>query len=308
VVFALTDKIDDIFAVCIGGSWLVAFIWIGRSPKAKDLTVVTRLLVLFIVGALLAYLATSGSTWAMTAYKEAKAPKPVSAESEQNEAWNNLKGETHLPPSGNPIDSIVTLTNEGKIDVIIDQLRCRHNFAVYEKSMIFEKSTLWFTSKGFPKRLQSGGDADSAACLSQLYRITPLVCADITFQSDYTIAAQPNVPKSKQFRFVYDKVHGWYKVPNEEASSRCETGETALPDTSKYKILTACAQGCDYLHLQDALNAAKCGTIIYFDKNETRPPTYSLHAGANMACTTERQMILHASSNPLEDAKLEKLD
>lgn len=58
------------------GAWFVAFVWIARSKRLKELSVVARLLVVLVCGFLLAWIGIAFGSWALRGHHgtDAKAP------------------------------------------------------------------------------------------------------------------------------------------------------------------------------------------------------------------------------------------
>ena len=296
VVLVITDKISLLVGICIGGAWLVAFVWIARAKRIGGLTILTRTIVVSAVGISLAVIAIEIGTWAMNSYVASKAPKP------EADNPNDLTGSIRLPPSGEPLDSIFTLSNLGKADIPTHRLLCRINLAVYENEVVISKGKNWLVSQAASVPLLSGGDSDSEACLSQLLR-RKLRCADLTFRYDYETADQLGRRKTHEFRFAFHTSFGWFSVPIKENGSRCDKFDTPVTDISTYKIQTACQVGCTFKSIQEAANAVKCGTVIYFDVNEVINPQHPMIVAGKGYCGPKRQIVFRASVDPLNDAK-----
>ncbi|MFY9531973.1 MAG: hypothetical protein WBC04_15235 [Candidatus Acidiferrales bacterium] len=66
---AATNLISVIIAASIFGAWVVAVLWIARSKPIKNLTVLFRLLLVLVVGAVLAFAANEFRNWVMKKYQ-----------------------------------------------------------------------------------------------------------------------------------------------------------------------------------------------------------------------------------------------
>ncbi len=83
-VFVLTDKIPMLVGVCVGFSWLVAFIWIARAKFIKTLTVLARLFVVTVIGSVLAICATTFGGWILNNTEHAQEVKASVPPDKQN--------------------------------------------------------------------------------------------------------------------------------------------------------------------------------------------------------------------------------
>jgi hypothetical protein len=70
VVLVATNIISRIVAESIFGAWAVALIWIARSNRTKNLTVVSRLIVVSIIGIALGLAGSHLGAWAVNNYNE----------------------------------------------------------------------------------------------------------------------------------------------------------------------------------------------------------------------------------------------
>lgn len=223
----------------------------------------------------------------------------------QEDTKLHLTAQMHLPPTGNPFDSIFTITNGSSNEIPQHTLDCQLNLVVFQGPLILDQGRNHIKSRLPLAPLSGYGDSDSVACLAAISHDRPLACADLGFDYEYSISQQLDVKNSQPFRFVYSPQFGWQSVPNKESGSRCESADTAMPDTSGYKIVTACPTGCDYERLQPAMNAATCGTVIYYDKQEKFDPQHPFTI-PNTPCTANRQVVVIASANPLADKQHHK--
>ena len=132
-------------------------------------------------------------------------------EVQEQESFDKLTATIKLPPSGDPVGSIISIQNGGHFDINDHQVLCRINYETFENHLIFTYATNWIISKPMLP-IRAGGDTESVVCLDQLVGYSnatkktgaapQLQCADITFQYDYAISTLPSFSRSKAFRFV----------------------------------------------------------------------------------------------------------
>ena len=79
VVLVTSDKISATVALCVGGAWLVAFVWIARSQTIRELTVFSRLFFVAVTGLSLAGMAMAFGGWALKSHVKPAALKPSQA-------------------------------------------------------------------------------------------------------------------------------------------------------------------------------------------------------------------------------------
>jgi hypothetical protein len=65
IVLVETRKITSIVGWCIGLAWFVAFVWIARADRVKELSVSARFIVVLVCGALLAWAGIAFGHWAL---------------------------------------------------------------------------------------------------------------------------------------------------------------------------------------------------------------------------------------------------
>jgi hypothetical protein len=213
---------------------------------------------------------------------------------QQSSVYQKLTATVELPPSGDPVESFFTIKNGSEVDISDDDTVCRINFASYDSGNV-QSNTKDFLL-GRPKApLLAGDDGKSDFCAALRSEPDKLTCADVTWEYHYTISTQPQVWKSKPFRFATYKFGDrflWHSEPTSETRSPCAT---RFPDVSQYTKVTVCLeQGCTYHALQTALDSVSCGTIIYYDRFE---PLGSGNAG-RFHCTELRRLMMIGSDNP----------
>jgi hypothetical protein len=217
---------------------------------------------------------------------------------QQEDSYQHLTGAVYLPPSGNPIYSIFTITNGGRTDIADHTLLCRINFAVFG-TIVVDEGKKWIRSQ-LPQPLRSGGDAESDSCLTGFISDRDLSCADITFSYEYSLVSQPSTFNSKSFRFITTSFAGkigWYPQPISTPKSPCETEDVALPDTSHYRKVTVCSSGCNFTTLSEAAANTPCGTFIYMDR--ALLPVFDKKI--EKACDAANWFIVKFSDNPRLD-------
>lgn len=65
-VLAASNNISVINAMCIGGAWLIAFVWIARSSFVRQLTIPSRVLSVTVLGIALSLAATQFKAWVIS--------------------------------------------------------------------------------------------------------------------------------------------------------------------------------------------------------------------------------------------------
>jgi hypothetical protein len=72
VVLVATNVINVIVAASIAGAWLVALIWIARSKSLKNLTILSRWVLVSVIGIVLGLAGSALGDWALKQYNRQK--------------------------------------------------------------------------------------------------------------------------------------------------------------------------------------------------------------------------------------------
>jgi hypothetical protein len=84
-------KVELVVLVSIYLGWVIAFIWITRFESIRKLTIISRTLVLFVIGSALAFVGQSFGHWAIRQHSEEEAKVPKSSASNSDDKVSKMR-------------------------------------------------------------------------------------------------------------------------------------------------------------------------------------------------------------------------
>jgi hypothetical protein len=167
-------------------------------------------------------------------------------EEQQKETFAKLNAEIRMPPSGNPFQSEITVTNGSSYVLSKHEVICGINaadfeFARKEDYEAWQKipenqrppmgglsGFSWLTTRPSTEPLEPYGDARTDICSPMLginETNTRVSCMDVTIQIVYALETQPEIKKRKDFHFVAREIGGgfmWHNQPVESKMKYCQ--------------------------------------------------------------------------------------
>jgi hypothetical protein len=110
VTLVATNVINLIVATSIAGVWIVALIWIARSKLLKSLTILSRWILVSVIGFVLGLAGNDFGTWVLRQYNQHKA-------SEDHPIISMYFYEVHVDDASHTVLVIVGLRNSGSFPV-----------------------------------------------------------------------------------------------------------------------------------------------------------------------------------------------
>lgn len=145
-------------------------------------------------------------------------------EKAQEDVYSKLTLLPSLPSSLNVAKISVTVTNNGGSDIIEHSNKCGlHRVNLNPRGIFQNFSITTATPEKFV--IKANGDADTSVCTSAFAQsVLPLACADITAMVSYSLSEQPEVTKTKEFRFVMKSDdEKWHQQPIGDTRDYCPT-------------------------------------------------------------------------------------
>lgn len=143
---------------------------------------------------------------------------------QQEDVYQHLVVNMYLPNNGNVYQSIVETVNNGAID-ISNQIIC-HIYRIHPK----EGMTInggggpgpGIATQGIGGPIKAGSRGQSIPCLDVVHglKVQELSCADIGIEADYILDTQPDIKRTKPFRFV-SRGDRWYPEDPDQKTSYC---------------------------------------------------------------------------------------
>lgn len=122
----------------------------------------------------------------------------------QNDVYTRLEAQAFLPSSKNVLRTGITVINHGATDLSEHSVMCylrRITYAPYGGISTLSMGT----APPAKSSLRAFGDGETSYCIAGIGSMEPnshAICADITVTVSYALETQPNVKRTKKFRFV----------------------------------------------------------------------------------------------------------
>jgi hypothetical protein len=167
--------------------------------------------------------ATADYMWHVKLTADANAAIERSQEDARKEVHRNLDAHLSLDnDDGKLEDPVFSYENDSNFEIKVAKITLGVN-QLYFATFHLEYNQMFIVPIDADKKtvLEAGGGGETVRVLAQYLKHnrvskSPFLCGDVSIYVDYTLSAQPNVPQSKQFRFVTRPTKGggtWDKFP-----------------------------------------------------------------------------------------------
>jgi hypothetical protein len=197
------------YALIVIGAWLTLDVWLWIFDDRWRAHILGRYRIA-IGGTLscLIFIAVMGGMYYMLIEQ---------LSNEQDDLQQHVTAEIALPPSGDPLTSVFTLTNNSRYDMDQHDVSCHINVVRWSGQPPITNLAIVTLPASTNVRLGPNGDKWSGSCPNLVpAAATTLDCADITFKVQYALADQPERLESKSFRFFTRRsgtTYAWYGEP-----------------------------------------------------------------------------------------------
>lgn len=169
------------------------------------------------------------------AAKAAQAQK----DADQKEVYLSLMGQMEYGMNTDPLNSVFTYTNNSSLQIVLDQISVESrqlSFGNERNPLIGELDHDKFDLAMNGQIIEGGGDGQTDALLKRIAAKNmgnssayveishPLSCADLIVEMDYRLTTQPNLKRSKSFRYVTEPTRTgpkWEKIALDSSGSLC---------------------------------------------------------------------------------------